>query len=561
MNLDLDLKALAYCASNSSAEEPVSPCLCSLVFRCDDAKLATLLLIVRIPTAHGTTDSEFVLQYEGDNLMPTRGKLSSGKGRLKRPQLDELPPIKGRGKKRPDIKTLELSTKQPVPVWCPASSSAISPRPGHEPALRHLVQLAKATTIQVVFDFNLLQQHCRGSFKAFSKAARGLAGYPVDALLIGRRLRKASWDVFTPIEVAGAPPVYEGSRPRKRARQGKWQGALRLFLLTELCAGSPSSPLQPPRCWTPQTPAHESYTTEKTVSVSPETEAAALRHAQLQYHTHIVNAIVHDRLAAHVEQLNASQAEAIDAAVNKRLDAYFGGPLHTQTIDAAVDRQVNETVKARLPDAVQDLLVPRDFCGPPATSFTYDTCGNAYPKLPPLTPAAQALLPHLRTHLTDQFKLLQQQQLQRFEKLVSEKYDEVEVAAADARAREHAEWEDERDEHAAEVSLQRRDTLHDLWMQGVGMLQQAETVCETFEIDIDEQLMKLSRKVERLCANIDKLNRYSLKKLVAAEVAKLPEQQRRKKGIPKGFGRSLLTHPDPKLLMRRRIEDGEWEDI
>lgn len=297
------------------------------------------------------------------------------------------------------------------------------------------------------------------------------------------------------------------------------------------------------------------------MSVSPETEAAALRHAQLQYHTHIIDAIVQDRLTAHIEKLNASQTEAIDAAVNRRLDAYLGGSLHIQTIDAAVDRQVDATVKARLPDAVRDLLVPKDPRGSPATSFTHDSCGNAYPKLPPLTPAAQALLPHLRIHLTDQFKLLQQQQLQRFEELVSEKYDEVETAAADTRAREQAEWEDEREEHAAEVSLQRRDTLHDLWMQGVDMLQQAEAVCAMFEADIDEQLIKLSRKVERLCANIDKLNKYSLRKLMAAEMAKLPELQRRKKGVPRGFGRSLLTHPDPKLLMRRRIEDSEWEDI
>ena len=78
MNFDLDLKALAYPASNLSNDEPVSPCLCSLVFRCDDVKLATLLLVVRIPTAHGITDSEFVLQYDGDNLMPTGVKLVTG---------------------------------------------------------------------------------------------------------------------------------------------------------------------------------------------------------------------------------------------------------------------------------------------------------------------------------------------------------------------------------------------------------------------------------------------------------------------------------------------------
>ncbi|KAJ8113199.1 hypothetical protein OPT61_g4626 [Boeremia exigua] len=491
--------------------------------------------------AHSISDSEFVLQYDGDNLVPNNVKLLSGKGHLKLPQLDELPPVKGKGKKRPDVKTLKLSSKKLSPVWCSASTPTFSPKPGCEPAFQRLVDIAKATTIHIVFDFNQLHQHYQSSFKAFGKAARGLSGYPVEASLIERGLRKASWEVFAPTEVTGAPPAYKSSKRRRQE--------------------SPSSPLQPPRCWTPQSPAAESHTTEKTIPISPGAEAAALRLAQLEYHTNLTNAIVGERLAAHIEQLNASQAEAIEAAVARRLDAYFGRPLHAETIDAAVDRQVDAVVQARLPNVVQNLLVPKDLPSSPSTSFTHDDHGNSYPKLPPLTPAGQALLPHLRTHLTDQFKLLQQQQLQRFEKLVSEKYNEVEMAAEDNRVREQAEWEEEREEHNVEVALQRRDTLHDLWMQGTDMLEQAETVCSMFQGDIDEQLTKLCDKIEVLRKNVDNLNAYSLRKLMAAEVAKLPKHERRMKGIPKGFGRSLLTHPDPKLLMKKRIEDSEWEDI
>lgn len=288
-----------------------------------------------------------------------------------------------------------------------------------------------------------------------------------------------------------------------------------------------------------------------------------MRHAQLQYHTNIIDAIVKGRLAAHIEKLDASQAEAIDAAVNKRLDTYFGGPLHAETVYAAVDkqvdRQVDAAVKARLPIAVQDFLVPKDPPSSPAHSFTsFDSHGNRYPKLPPLTPAGKALLPHLKTHLTAQFKLYQDQQLQRFEQMLDAKYDDVARSAEDDRIREQGEWEEERVEHTAEVLLIRKDTTDDLWREGHEMLKQGQELCEQFGADINEQLFGL---VEA----INKLNRYSLRKLMTAEVAKLTEQQRKKKSIPKGFGRNLSTLPDPKLLMSKvtddETEDEEWEDI
>ncbi len=136
----------------------MSPCPCSLVFRCDNANLATLLLAARILTAHGATDSEFVLQYGGNTLAPNHVKLSTGKACVQGPQLDKLSPAQGKAKKRLDIKTLELSTKETSPLWCPASTPTFSPKPRCEALFQHLVDLAKATVIHAVFDFNQLDQ-------------------------------------------------------------------------------------------------------------------------------------------------------------------------------------------------------------------------------------------------------------------------------------------------------------------------------------------------------------------------------------------------------------------
>lgn len=231
MNFNLDFKALAYPASNLSVDEPVSPSLCSLVFQCDDAKLATLLLVVSIPTTHGA-ESHFVLQYNADKLMSEAVKLSTGNRHVTQLQLDEILSVKGKGKKRPDIKTLDLSIKGPSPLWCSACDLSFSPKPGCEPTFQALVDLAKATTIHIVLDYSHVRHEYKGMFKAFSKAARNLVGYPVEALLIEQGLRQASWEVFAPTEAAGAPPAYEGSRSRKRSRQGK------LLVTPSLCSST-----------------------------------------------------------------------------------------------------------------------------------------------------------------------------------------------------------------------------------------------------------------------------------------------------------------------------------
>lgn len=86
----------------------------------------------RISTAHGTTDSEFVLQYDGDNLTPYNVRLTTG-----------------------NVYVMQLN-----------------PKPRCEPALQHLVDPAKATTFHIAFDFTQVRKEYQSSFKGVGKAAR-----------------------------------------------------------------------------------------------------------------------------------------------------------------------------------------------------------------------------------------------------------------------------------------------------------------------------------------------------------------------------------------------------
>ncbi|KAH6638500.1 hypothetical protein C7974DRAFT_356922 [Boeremia exigua] len=560
MNLNLNCKALAYPASDLSPTQRVSPCPCFLVFRCEGTKLATLLLVARIPTAHGDAELQFALQYDADNLVPGRVKLSTGKGTLTQAQLDGIVAAKGKGKTRPDFKTLDMSIMRPSPVWCPAGTPVVSPKPGCEPAFQRLMDLAKATTIHVIFDFGQLSVHKEhlSAFKAFSKAAKGLAGFPVDGLLVDQGLRKASWQVFAPLEVNGAnevdaaPPAYEGSRARKRPRQGTFSNI---------------SPLLPPRSWTPQSPTG-SHSSAKTIPISPATEAAAVARARTEYHTDYISALVDDRLAAHLAKANAQHAAAteaaIDAAVAKRIADHLAGPVHAATVTAAVSTRLDSAVQSHLPTALKSLLAHPS---PPAQSPTHETRGNRSPPLPALTPLARSFLPHLRTHLTAQFALLQEQQLQHFAQQVSDKMDEVEMAAADARVAQQGEFETEMDEYMAEMGLLRRDAVRDMWEEGEQILTRGREEFETLGEEIEETLFNLTDSVAVIGEGIEKLGRFKLRKMVREEVARQVRWERQKRRgvgmgrVPRGWGRCLLTHPDPKLLGRRRLAEGEWEAV
>ena len=164
---NLGFKALAYPASN--VLDLVSPCQCSLVFRCDDAsKQATVLLVLGIPTTHDV--QLFALQYDAHKLLPGTVSLTSGNSHVPRPQLDEL--LRNKDDKHWDIKTLALSVAHSCPLWCPDAWS-FGPKLGCESSFRQFVELTKSTAIHIVFDYKYVRKEHRGIFKAFSKAVRG----------------------------------------------------------------------------------------------------------------------------------------------------------------------------------------------------------------------------------------------------------------------------------------------------------------------------------------------------------------------------------------------------
>jgi len=297
-----------------------------------------------------------------------------------------------------------------------------------------------------------------------------------------------------------------------------------------------------------------------TIPFTPKAAAAALKKAQTEYHYEIIDAAIERRLSARLDKVSALQAENIDAAIARQLPAYFHEARHAEAVDAAVSRQLDAALLARLPNALEDLLVPESLPQSPATSLTsFDSCGNRYRRLPPLSRVGRTMIPHLRTHLTDQFKLHQQQQLQRFEKMVNAKLSDVEGAAYDDRVEAQGEFETEMEEHKAEISLLRKDTVNDLWREGEEILEQGRAVCLALGEGINEELIGI-------CDRIDRLKRFALKKMVVAEVSR---QRRRIRRRPKGRTSNMLMGEHRPLGRRRqgRRRQGqseaeeEWSDI
>jgi hypothetical protein len=500
MSFNLGFKALAYPASNLS--EPISPCQCSVAFRCDyKANKATVLLVATVPTAHAK--QTFVLQYDADKLLSDAVGLSSGNNHVTRPQLEEI--LRDKDNKRSDIKTLTLGVEQPCSLWCPDFQS-FAHRPGSESSFRQFVDLTKAATIHIVFDYKYLPKQHQAMFKAFSKAAKGLAGYPVESFLSKLGLRKASWEVFGPVDAVGAPPAYDNSR--KRSRPGEFK--IHIASTERLtCAVSSTSPSQSPKRFAPQSPT-ESYTSEKTVPLSPATAEAfgrALGEASPEFDY---------------------QAEAINAAIGRQLPTYL-----------------NKALPALLPDILQTLfagLPSRSNLGTPTTSF--DSSGTPPPRLPKLTPPGHALLPHLRTHLADQFQQYQTHQLKQFQKLLDSLWD----SAEGTRAHETAEMMEEMEAHKTDMMLLKEDAIKDL-------SREVDAVFEKGKEEGWEWSDALSERLEgvfaEMCDRINRIKRVRLKKIVAFEVRKY---ERRRKGVPRSVGKSLVKR-DQRLLGRRREAD------
>lgn len=178
-------------------------------------KQATLMLRTCV-SLHGADEQAFVGQYDADNL--TIG----GDGAVHVPE-DRSAEI-ARNSTSGQMTTLSLHLNHPCPLWCPRSEALLpAPEPAHVEAFSELVQLAKAVTLRIVFDYNWLSLDARVPYQRLIKAKERLTGFPVHEYY-SRFYRLADWRAFGPVEASN-----------KRQRRRKFSAAEFLIKLTVQC--------------------------------------------------------------------------------------------------------------------------------------------------------------------------------------------------------------------------------------------------------------------------------------------------------------------------------------
>jgi hypothetical protein len=200
---------LAYLTS-----EPLSLPFTLRIQHHEPRKQVTLMLRTRV-SLHGAHDEQaFVAQYDADNLLPDTGEATV-----------HMPPTRlakiVRNPSSTQITKLSLRLKHACPLWCPRIEALLpKPEPTHVEAFHELVQLAKATTVHIVFDYHWLSLDARVPFQRIIKGKETLTGFPVGDYY-SRFYRPADWTVFGPELDSRAPNREEASN--KRPRRGTYR--------------------------------------------------------------------------------------------------------------------------------------------------------------------------------------------------------------------------------------------------------------------------------------------------------------------------------------------------
>ncbi|RAQ99293.1 hypothetical protein DDE82_008397 [Stemphylium lycopersici] len=188
---------------------------CSLVVKYLEAARpqATISLQSSVPVQGFDDNQIFTLLYDADNLVPGETRLQSSPTPLSQDRLNE---IARQGNAQ--LKTLCLSLKAPCPMWCPRSSGSIAPKHGFDALFHQFAELAGATQVYVLFDWNWLHKDHHARFQRLFTCPELLTGIPVDHISVGR-YRQADWSVFGLADhvASEAPPPY--TFPSKKRRR------------------------------------------------------------------------------------------------------------------------------------------------------------------------------------------------------------------------------------------------------------------------------------------------------------------------------------------------------
>jgi hypothetical protein len=233
--------------------EPSSPSCHLRIFKDRDNHNQITLALHIAATLQGTEEEQaFIVQYDGDNLQS---------GALDLEPLDIQSKVRDKIARHadPDFKTLTLCLRRPAPIWCPRDQ-ALAPQANVESVttFNEVVNLAKATAVNLVVDFKWLAPDEQSVIRHVVKGKGILAGFPSIPKYYMRYWARRDWTDFAP---AAAPEL-----PSKRSRPSEHTLTCRLeglqltiqashprpqpLLLLNACFLTTSTPLLP--LWLPR---------------------------------------------------------------------------------------------------------------------------------------------------------------------------------------------------------------------------------------------------------------------------------------------------------------------
>ncbi|KAH8710015.1 hypothetical protein GQ44DRAFT_627274 [Phaeosphaeriaceae sp. PMI808] len=201
--------ALACVATNNA-----SLLSCTLQVKYDEGSSHATFSLQHATHIHGFAEAQFFnFIYDADNLLPATTTCKTATRTLTRTELAHIARTQ-----ISEVQALSLNLKKPCAILCPNVPGSIAPKASHEVPFRHLVDLAKATEITILFDWKWLHQRRHSPFLNIVSQPETFSGFPINEKnLKGHRLE--DWSVFSPTEdyVSNEPPPYtEASHKRHR---------------------------------------------------------------------------------------------------------------------------------------------------------------------------------------------------------------------------------------------------------------------------------------------------------------------------------------------------------
>ncbi|KAF2437690.1 hypothetical protein P171DRAFT_179969 [Karstenula rhodostoma CBS 690.94] len=193
----------------SSLFDHTSPCPGTLIILVNErARQATIELQFELPVRGFDSDQRISLVYDGDTFEPGTTTVSDAPASAA--QLAQV--ARPRGGK---LKSLGLVLTQPCVVLSPSPGNLCA-KDAFDPRFEQLAALAKATRLDILFDYYWLHPDKTAQFECLAGSS-GLTGFP---RLSAETAREADWTIFSPGEAppCSAPPLYEeesSKRPRR----------------------------------------------------------------------------------------------------------------------------------------------------------------------------------------------------------------------------------------------------------------------------------------------------------------------------------------------------------